>query len=166
VASSLFQGSPRPAVNVLARLWAAKTDPGELARIPYGQTLNPRILCPSANHRQSSSITTGKTTEPAPSGSGSSRRGCPAPSNSDRSQGSVMAGSLRGLKKFLTLFRAPKMEPPVSRQFHATTKAAERIPAAQRPSFRVELRGLEPLTPHCQNGRNESVCAGHSRGWR
>jgi site-specific DNA recombinase len=31
---------------------------------------------------------------------------------------------------------------------------------------RVELRGLEPLTPHCQNGRNESVCAGHSRGWR
>jgi hypothetical protein len=51
-----------------------------------------------------------------------------------------MAGSLRGLKKFLTLFRAPKMEPPVSRQFHATTKAAERIPAAQRPSFRVVKR--------------------------
>jgi hypothetical protein len=29
----------------------------------------------------------------------------------------------------------------------ATTKAAEPNPAAQRPSFRVELRGLEPLTP-------------------
>jgi hypothetical protein len=54
-------------------------------------------------------------------------------------------------RKILTLFRGPKMDPPVSLQFHATTpaktKAAERIPAAQRPSFRVELRGLEPLTP-------------------
>jgi hypothetical protein len=36
------------------------------------------------------------------------------------------------------------MDPPVSLQFHATrpatTKAAERIPAAQRPSFRVVKR--------------------------
>ena len=46
-------------------------------------------------------------------------------------------------RKILTLFRAPEMDPPVSLQFHATTpattKAAERIPAAQRPSFRVVL---------------------------
>ena len=47
------------------------------------------------------------------------------------------------------------MDPPVPLQFGSgtatTTKAAERIPAARRPVVRVELRvqlrGLEPLTP-------------------
>ncbi len=52
----------------------------------------------------------------------------------------------RDWSEILTLFRAVKMDPPVSLQFGArlpvTTKAAERIPAAQRPSFRVEVLRL------------------------
>ena len=69
----------------------------------------------------------------------------------------------RPWSEILTLFRGQKVNSPVSLQFGdeavPTTKAAECIPAAQRPSFGVELRGLEPLTPTLP----ERTCPPHLR---